>query len=273
MKVGTETKLVRVKDLFDLSGKTALVTGGAGWLGRTISECLAELGAHVFIGSRDENATRNTAEEILKDFPNANVNGCQLDVLESESVNACVNQISKQTGGLDILINNAHFGKGQKLENATEEELFSALDVGLAGYSRCIQAAIPSMKNRKGGSIINIASMYGVVSPDPRLYEGNDFFNPPFYGATKAAILQMTRYAAVHLASYPIRVNAISPGPFPNPTVQSDEEFTRRLVEKTPLHRIGQPWEIKGAIAFLASDASSYVTGHNLMIDGGWTTW
>ena len=115
--------------------------------------------------------------------------------------------------------------------------------------------------------------MYGIVSPNPVIYDGTDYANPVNYGAGKAALLQLTRFAAVHLAGKGVRVNAISPGPFPSPAVQRNTTFIKRLEEKVPLGRIGQPEELKGAVVFLASDAASYITGHNLVVDGGWTIW
>ena len=126
----------------------------------------------------------------------------------------------------------------------------------------------------QGGSIVNVSSMYGMVSPQPSLYaEHERFHNPPGYGAAKAGLLQFTRYAATHLAAKGIRVNALSPGAFPSPQVQRSEGFVRALEQRVPLGRIGQPEELGGAVVFLLSDASSYMTGHNLVVDGGWTTW
>jgi len=115
--------------------------------------------------------------------------------------------------------------------------------------------------------------MYGVVSPDPRIYGDSGYDNPPNYGAGKAAIIQFTRYAACHLAAKGIRVNAISPGPFPNPKVQENKWFISNLKNKVPLGRIGQPGDLKGAVVFLASEGSSYITGQNIVVDGGWTVW
>jgi gluconate 5-dehydrogenase len=129
------------------------------------------------------------------------------------------------------------------------------------------------MKRQNAGSIINIASMYGIVSPNPALYRGTEFFNPANYGSGKAAIIQFSRYTACFFAKYGIRVNAISPGAFPNQKVQKDQIFLERLCEKVPLGRIGQPEELKGAVVFLASRAASYITGINLVVDGGWTAW
>jgi len=115
--------------------------------------------------------------------------------------------------------------------------------------------------------------MYGIISPNPDLYVNNPYHNPPHYGAGKAAIIQYTRYLACHYGNEGIRANCISPGPFPNINVQKDETFINRLIEKSPLRRIGQPDDLKGVFVLLASDASSYITGQNISIDGGWTAW
>ena len=129
------------------------------------------------------------------------------------------------------------------------------------------------MKKQKTGSIINIASIYGTVSPDPEIYENSGFDNPPEYGAGKAAIIQFTRYIAVHNAKYGVRANSISPGPFPNQTVQKNKKFMNNLKRKIPMNRIGHPNELKGITIFLASNASSFLTGENIHVDGGWTAW
>ena len=155
----------------------------------------------------------------------------------------------------------------------TVEDWQYGIEGTINGVFRCTKAVLPIMKKNNSGSIINISSMYGIVSPDPSIYENNNFNNPPSYGAGKAAIIQFTRYSACYLSKNGIRVNAISPGPFPNQDVQKNHDFISKLEKKTPIGRIGHPNEIKGAIVFLASNASSYVTGENIHVDGGWTSW
>jgi gluconate 5-dehydrogenase len=130
------------------------------------------------------------------------------------------------------------------------------------------------MKENKKGSIVNIASMYGIVSPDFRAYENDaDLLNPPNYGAAKAGIIQLTRYYAVYFAKDDIRVNCVSPGAFPSYDIKKRQNFIKKLSDRIPIGRIGNPEELGGAVVFLSSEASSYITGQNLVVDGGWTAW
>ena len=262
-----------LKSLFDLSGRTAVLTGGSGWLGRVLCEALAEMGADVCLASRNEAEQIRTIDEIKSLMPDSKVSSFLLDITDRKSVEACFGCIMRERENVDILINNAYSGISQSLEDATDSGWHETIDTGLTGYMRCTQAALSYMRNAQRGVIVNISSMYGLVAPYPEVYAGNAFLNPPVYGAVKAAILQLTRYTAVHTAAYGIRANSISPGPFPSEIVQQDQTFITRLSSKTPLNRIGRPFELKGAVAFLASDASSYVTGQNIIVDGGWTAW
>ena len=264
---------VDLKSLFDLTGKVAIVTGGAGWLGMPMCEALAELGATVCIANRDEEKATVALKSIKQNIPSAKVDAFRLDIGDRSSVESCFAEVAEKHSNVDVLINNAFAGRSKSIEEVTDDIWSETMDNALTGSLRCIQAALPYMKNAKKGTIINLSSMYGLVAPNPDLYEGNSFLNPPAYGAAKAAIIQLTKYSAVHLAKYGIRVNCISPGAFPSRTTQLDEIFIQRLSAKNPLKRIGNPQELKGAIAYLASEASSYVTGQNLIVDGGWTVW
>jgi gluconate 5-dehydrogenase len=261
-----------VKELFNLRGQVAVVTGGAGHLGSAISEALAECGANLVIAGRDETKGRAKAESLAQSHP-GKMGFVKLDIRSMPSTQKAVARIMEQYGQIDVWVNNSAFYAGLKIEEMSEEEWVDGIDGTVHGVFRCIKAVLPAMSQAGKGSIINIASMYGTVSPDPGLYEGTEFGNPPNYGAGKAAIVQLTRYAACHLAPKGIRVNAISPGPFPRPQVQEHTEFIRRLSSKNPMGRIGQSEELKGSVAFLASEASSYVTGVNIPVDGGWTAW
>jgi gluconate 5-dehydrogenase len=174
---------------------------------------------------------------------------------------------------LDILVNLTTFTLGRSLDEASPQDWTAGLNVSLTGAMLLSRAAAARMKSR-GGSIVHFGSMYGLVSPDPRLYEGLFPANPPDYGAAKAAVLQLSRYQAVFWAADRIRVNAVVPGPFPNPSGQgAAAEFASRLADRVPMGRVGRAEEITGAVIYLASDAASYVTGTSLVVDGGWTAW
>lgn len=263
---------MNVRKLFDLTGKVALVTGGAGHLGSAISEGLAEAGAAVYIASRNEPKCQALAQAI-GERTGAKATGLTLDIASMDSVRHCVRRVAEEAGRIDVLVNNAVFVAGGRLEDMSEENWLKGIDGGLHSVFRCMQAVIPIMEAGGSGSIINNSSMYGIVSPDPSIYGDSGQNNPPNYGAAKAAVIQLTRYAACHLAHKGIRVNAFSPGPFPKPQTQQMKWFMANLERKNPMGRIGQPCELKGVVVFLASDASSYVTGVNIPVDGGWTAW
>lgn len=259
--------------LFSLEGRVAVVTGGAGHLGFAMCEALAEFGANVVIASRNVEKCKQLAKELAKTY-SVRAMGTKLDTNSWKLVSDCMKRIYKEMGSIDILVNNAAAGKPViGIEAMSERDWIGGIQGTLHGVFRCTKAVIPIMKAKKYGVIINISSMYGVVSPDPRIYGDSLYNNPPDYGAGKAGIIQFTKYAACHLASNGIRVNAVSPGPFPSVEVQKNEVFITNLKDKVPLGRIGQPADLKGAVVFLASDASSYITGQNLIVDGGWTVW
>ncbi len=263
-------------DLFRLDGRVALITGAAGHLGRHIAQGLAEAGAHVVLTGRKEKKLKALADEFLSKRLKASA--VVLDVRDNESVQRAFSQVAEEYGRLHVLVNNAYEGVGGTMEMSSIESFIKAYDVAVVGAFRCIVAAVPLLKAavRETGhaSAINIASMYGLVSPDLRIYDSQEESNPPFYGSAKAALLQLTRYAACEYAREGIRVNAISPGPFPKSEVRAQNPaFHQRLCAKTPLGRTGEPEELKGAVVFLASDAATYVTGANILVDGGWTAW
>ncbi|MDR6227497.1 SDR family NAD(P)-dependent oxidoreductase [Desmospora profundinema] len=261
-----------LQEQLSLTGKTALVTGGAGYLGSSISETLAELGADVIIASRNLQKCREWCEKLRRRFPSIQATPLKIDLIDPHSVQLAFETIHQQTSGLDILVNNAWSGRKSSLESATEESWRHDLEMSLTSVFRCVRHAIPGLK-KKRGVILNITSMYGHVAPDYRLYQGNQHVNPPGYGAAKAGVIQLSKYMASFLSPYGIRVNCLSPGPFPHPEAQQDKVFMQRLAERNPLGRIGQPEELKGAVALMCSDASSYMTGQHLSVDGGWSIW
>jgi len=263
-----------IQKLFNLEGKVAIVSGGAGHLGTAISEALAEAKANVVIASRNVDNCRALAERLTQNHPEAIA--LQLDVNSEESIFKVLEEVISKFGRLDILFNNAYSAKARAdVLNMSAQEFESALHNGLTSYFSMIKACVPHMRRIGKGSIINIASMYGIVAPHFEVYRDKDeYFSPVNYHACKGGVVQMTRYMASYFAKDNIRVNAISPGPFPKPQItQRDPWFKEELARQNPMNRIGKPWELKGAALFFASDASSYITGHNLVVDGGWTIW
>ena len=263
-------------DLFRLDGRIAFITGAAGHLGRSMAKGLAEAGAHVILAGRKEEKLRALADGLLTEGLKASI--VVADVRDRESIQRAFARVAEEHGRLHVLVNNAYEGAGGTMETSSAESFARAYEVAVIGAFRCIVAAKPLLRaavlETGHASIINVASMYGIVSPDLRIYDSQEDSNPPFYGAVKAGLLQLTRYAACEYAKEGIRVNAISPGPFPNPAIRGKHAgFYERLCAKTPLGRTGEPEELKGTVVFLASDASTFVTGVNLVVDGGWTVW
>lgn len=260
--------------LFDLTGRHALVTGATGHLGRAISRALAESGAHVLVNGRDAVTTKNFVAELGLDGLSAEA-AC-FDVCDATAV--ATHAQSREGKPLHILINNAYSGGGGTAETSEDSAFRDAYEIGLVAAQRMLKSHLPGLRQAvredSDASVVNVASMYGVVSPDLRTYNSPSGSNPPFYGATKAALIQFTRYAACEFGHEGIRVNALAPGPFPNPKVQQEASgFVSQLVKKVPLGRIGQAGDIGGPMVFLASPAASFVTGTVLKADGGWTAW
>jgi len=251
--------------LFDLTGRVAFISGAAGHLGQAMAEALADAGATVLLNGRNEAKLSALAERMTA--RGLKVQACPFNITDEMAVRTFFGQL----GRLDVLVNNAYSGRAGTVDTASSKDFAVSCEIAVTATFNCVQAALPILRKARGASVINVASMYGTVSPDPRLYGDSGMNNPPFYGAAKAGLLQLTRYLACHLAPDKIRVNAISPGPFPPEKVDSD--FRARLADKVPLGRIGQPEDLGGAVVFLASPASAYVTGINLPVDGGWTAW
>jgi NAD(P)-dependent dehydrogenase (short-subunit alcohol dehydrogenase family) len=253
---------------FSLADRVALVTGGAGHLGRAICRGLAEAGAHVLVNGRDAAKAEAFAAE-LRNMKLA-AEALPFDVTDFARAASVIAKLPR----LDILVNNASPIQTGTIESVSPLD-FATASAGIVQPAFALtQAALPLLRS-KGGSIINIASMYGTVSPDPSIYGSSGSNNPPQYGAAKAGLLQLTRYLACHLATEDIRVNAVSPGPFPDREKLAREQpaFLEVLERKVPMRRVGRADEVAGAVVFLASDAASYVTGANIPVDGGWTAW
>jgi len=261
---------------FRLDGRVAFLSGATGHLGRMMTEALAGAGAHVVLNARSPDVLESFCAELRERGHKVSV-AC-FDVTDEAAVVKNIALIGEKHGRLDIIVNNASHGRSGTVDSTTRADFAQAYQVNVVAAFRITQLAVPllreSAKTTAGSSVVNIASMYGSVSPDPSIYGTSGANNPPSYGAAKAALIQWTLYAACHLARDRIRVNCISPGPFPAARyLQADPGFHDRLKAKVPMRRTGDPRELCGPLLFLASDASSYVTGVNLAVDGGWTAW
>jgi NAD(P)-dependent dehydrogenase (short-subunit alcohol dehydrogenase family) len=263
--------------MFRLDGKVAFLSGATGLLGRPMAKALASAGAHVVVNGRRRDALVEFVDELKTVGLSASM-AC-FDVTDETAMSRHIGLIGEQFGQLDVLVNNASAGSPGTIESATAADFEKLYRVNVVAAFQLLQAAIPLLRvagsgTEGGASVINIASMYGSVSPDPSIYGTSGANSPPYYGTAKAGLIQLTRYAACHLATQRIRVNSISPGPFPSAKyIERDVEFHGRLKAKNPMHRTGDPAELQGPLLFLASAASSYVTGINLPVDGGWTAW
>jgi len=256
---------------FDLSGKIILITGGYGYLGKAVTESLVHHGGTVYVLARSK-------DKYDAAFQDHEQNGKALfftecDISDTKSIKKAFSKVNEQAGGMDVLINNAFYLTGQDPLAMSDEEWQSGIDGTLNSVFRCVRESIPYLKMSRTPRIINVSSMYGMVAPDFDVYEDHPgFLNPPHYGAAKAGVIQLSKYYASYLGKDGITVNAVTPGPFPSKTVQQTKSFIEELSEKTLLKRIGKPEDLGGAFVFLASDASAYVTGQNIVVDGGWTT-
>ena len=268
-----------MNDLFTLKNKIAVVTGAVGLLGKEHCKALSEAGANVVVCDLDDEKCIKFAEGL----PTESV-GFSVDITNADSVNSLKNKILKKFHIIDILVNNAAINdmfedpaaavEQSKFENYPIELWQKSLDVNITGTFLCSQIIGSEMAKRKSGSIINIASTYGIVAPDQSIYlnkEGTQtFFKSAAYPVTKGAVISFTKFLAAYWGSKNVRVNSLSPGGVEN---NQDDFFIENYSKKTPLGRMANSYDYKGAIIFLASDASSYMTGANLVVDGGWTTW
>lgn len=269
--------------LFSLEGKTAVLTGASGFLGRTFARTLLTNGARLIALGRSERLNDIT-NKWGSEFGSERVRACRVDMYDLPALSSVLDEIAAEES-VDVLVNNA-YELGPKtgfntpegsLETATLEQWTRHFTSGIYWPALTVQKLGPGMIERHHGSIVNISTMYAVVAPDPHLYEGTTFMNPPGYSSAKAATLAFTRYVASFWGAQGVRANAILPGPFSNTeeagsnSVDASDPFLDRLAIRTSLGRPGRPEELAGALLFLASDASSYVTGHGLVVDGGWT--
>jgi 2-deoxy-D-gluconate 3-dehydrogenase len=267
-----------IQSAFDLSGRVALVTGAAGLLGRQFCRTLAEAGASVALVDLNQAALAEAAAPLGE-----KALAVPADVSDKQSVASAVEQVVGRFGRLDILVNSAaldpKFDVGEAGKHTSSFEDYSletwqkALNVNLTGAFLFSQAAARQMLTRQAGVIVNICSTYGLGGPDQRIYQQKGkpaSYKPVDYTVTKAGILGLTKYLATYYAGKNIRVNALTPGGVYN---AQDEEFVQAYSARTVLGRMARQDEMNGALLYLASDASSYMTGANLVVDGGWTAW
>jgi gluconate 5-dehydrogenase len=261
------------RSLFDLTDRVAVVTGATGHLGGAMCLALAEAGATVVAASRDEARAQDVARGLSGPPPGRSSHAAvAIDHLDEASIAAGVASVVDRFGRIDVLVNNGHEPLAADWTTVTGEQFDRHLRNATGYFLLARHVRDHAVRRGAPASVIMLGSMYGLVASYPQVYESITTANPVAYQALKGGILQMTRHLAVYWAADKVRVNAISPGPFPAPPNDSGE-FARRLTERVPLKRLGRPHELKGAVVFLASDASSYVTGHNLVVDGGWTAW
>jgi len=266
-------------ELFSLKNKVAIVTGALGLIGKNHCLALADAGANIVVCDLDESKCNEFASSL-----STKSIGVGVDITNKSSVENLRDKTLSEFGRIDILVNNAAIN--DMFENpqaATEQSMFEnyplemwqkSMDVNVTGTFLCSQIIGSEMAKSGKGSIINVASTYGLVGPDQSIYKKPDgsqsFYKSPAYPATKGAIVNFTRFIAAYWGSKGVRVNTLSPGGVEN---NQDEYFIKNYSAKTPLGRMAQPTDYKGAIIFLASDASTYMTGANLVVDGGWTAW
>jgi gluconate 5-dehydrogenase len=259
-----------IHDLFDLTARVALVTGGTGHLGSAMARALAEAGACVVLTSRDALRARTAAEKLPR-RGSVRHHGIALDQLDPSSIERGFGEALKLAGQIDVLVNNGHEAQADDWTAVTAEEFTRQLANATGYFLLARLVRNHAVKRGAPASIVLLGSMYGQVASYPDAYEDICPASPVAYHALKGGIIQMARHLAAYWARDRVRVNCLSPGPFPSD--KAPQAMVQRLCMKLPMGRMGRPFELKGAIVFLASEASSFMTGHNLTIDGGWTAW
>jgi len=261
---------MKIQKMMNLKGKNALVTGGTGYLGSFMCSALIDLGANVIAVSRGKSSTYLDDLKGKKQFKII-----KKDLSTKKGVDACLVEIKKYFSGVNIIINNSYTWP-TKVNYLDQDwgDFEGTLNSGIISQLYITKMIFNEMIEKKEGNIINISSMYGKVPPDFSIYRDSGMGNAIEYGISKAGMIQFTKYLASLGGQHNIRCNSISPGPFPRPGVMKGKEwFEKELNAKTMLGRVGKGEELKGVIAFLASDLSSYITGTDIAVDGGWTSW
>ena len=264
-----------LRELMDLRGRVAIVAGGAGHIGRVVGDALAEQGASIAVLDLTRDACVSTADSI-QDKHGVSTQAVPVDLEDEAAVRGVADGVIERLGGLDILVHCAALVGTSELPGWTtpfaEQDAGTwrrALEVNMTSLFILAQTCAAALGTSGHGSVITMGSLYAMVGPDMRMYEGTTMGNPAAYAASKGGVLQLTRWLATVLAPE-VRVNCVSPG-----GVWRDQpaSFRERFVNRTPLRRMATEEDLKGAVAYLASDLSAYVTGQNLIVDGGWTAW
>jgi NAD(P)-dependent dehydrogenase (short-subunit alcohol dehydrogenase family) len=267
--------MATLKELSNLKGRQALITGAAGGLGQIFAETLAELGADLTLVDLHGTDLDDLAERLVKDW-GISVKNIYCDLENQDQRSALIKQVANSKGDLNILVNNAALvgssdlkGWSVPFEEQSIDTWRRATEINLTAVFDLCQGLLPFMKNATGANIVNIASIYGSYGPDWSLYKDTEMGNPAAYAASKGGLIQFTRWLATTI-SPAVRVNAISPG---GVLRNQPKSFQNRYESRVPLARMASEQDFKGALAFLSTDLSAYVTGHILEVNGGWGTW
>jgi len=264
-----------VKDLMDLTGRKALITGGAGHIGGAVADALAECGATVSILDMDQAKSAEMIDSLAK-YGNLKGAAVACDLLDEQDTRQAIRSVISSVGGLDIIVHSAAFvgttqmkGWSVPFEEQSVEAWDAALRVNLTAGFVIAQEARNALAESGHGSVIFFGSTYGIVGADLRLYEDTDMANPPGYAASKGGVIQLARHLSTVMAPN-VRVNSVTPGGIRR---GQPDSFHEQYIYRTPLKRMATEQDLKCAVLYLASDMSEYVTGHNLVVDGGWTAW
>jgi len=260
------------KDFFDLDGKVVIITGGAGLIGKSFVEVCALYGASVYLVDVNDEAANKVVVNVKKKTKNQNVFYQKCSIVEKEDIKKLINDILKKFGRIDALVNNAYpknKNYGRKFEDVTYKDFCENLNFHLGGYYLMTHELSLVMMKQQSGVIVNMGSHYGFVAPRFEIYQGTDMTMPVEYSAIKGGIINLTKYLASYLGKYNIRVNAISPGGVFN---NQPKSFVKKYEQRVILgHRMANVDDLAGVLVFLISDASKYITGQNIVVDGGWT--
>ena len=265
-------------ELFNLYKKTIVITGSSGRLGSQYAKVLSMAGANVVLVDIETKKNEQLKQYIIKNFKTDPMT-CQVDISKKNEIEKMKDNILKKYKTIDVLINNAFFNPSQSKNSTCPFEEFpldlwnDVLKINLTGVFLCSQIIGRVMKKQKNGNIINIASIYGLVGADQRIYGNSKLNSPVSYAASKGAIINLTKYLAAYWHGKNIRVNTLTLGGVFDKQLHQDKTFVNNYSKKTILGRMANKEDYDGALLFLASDASSYVTGFNLVVDGGWTAW